>query len=334
MAYASRQWSYLVGSFGAVLQAVAGWWDVYSHLMSGSVDPWWNPAHLTLYTGIAIVILAVWLGLRVKSVRSGYAINLIRFANTGGLKLAGLGSIMQIIACVWNDVLHRIFLNELMIAPARALLTLGMLTIGLGMIIGLSIEYGMIRHEILAVSLWKRYAIVFCMILIFSSIWLTAAGAFIYTAQSFQSEPLDLTMAVLLATFGALVLVSAKIVLPQFGTGIAIGLAFNLVAFFFLVAFAEIPPYVPWGIVPLILLDTLVVGLKPVVGLTRAITIASTVPALFFPLTYFPFTSYLFPWSFTAQLPLLIVFVGGSLGAMLGNRAYTSISSFVLGSTS
>jgi hypothetical protein len=287
-----------------------------------------------LYAGIAIVIFAVWRGLRVKAVQPGYATSPIHFANTSGLKLAGLGSVMQIIAGVWNEVVHHIFLSEPKIAPAHALLTLGMLTINLGLIVGLSIEYGMIKQKILSVSSWRRYVIVLCMILVFSSIWLAAAGAFIYVARSFWTDPLGWTMAMLLATVGPLVFAPAKRVLPQFGTGIAIGLTFNLVAFFFLVAYAETPAYVPWGIVPVVLLDTLVVGLKRVLGLTRAVTIASTVPGLLFPLTYFPFTSYLFSWSFTAQLPLLMVFFGAVLGVMLGNRVYASISSLVLGNIS
>jgi len=43
MAFVSRQTSHVLGSVGAVMQTVAGWWDVYSHLSLGNADLLWNP---------------------------------------------------------------------------------------------------------------------------------------------------------------------------------------------------------------------------------------------------------------------------------------------------
>lgn len=329
MAWASRQSSYLWGSAGATLQVIAGWWDVYSHLLFGSVDPWWNPAHLALYFGVGLVILAVWRGLRFASAPPAVAIP-IRFLNVSGLKLAGLGCIMQVIAGVWNEMVHHIFLREPKIAPAHALLTIGMLTVNLGMIVGLAIEYGMVRHEIVVVSAWKRYAILACIILVFASIWLAAAGALIYVARVFRGNSFAWIVAVLLSIVGTFVLVPAKRVLPGFGSATVIGLVLNSVAYFFLVAYAQVPAYVPWGLLPPALFDILVVALKEM-KFTRVLVLSSTVLGLLFYATYFPFTSYLFPWSLSVHLPTAMVFIGSFLGALIGNRLYVGLSSLVLG---
>lgn len=254
----------------------------------------------------------------------------IRFVNTSGLKLAGLGSTMQIIAGVWNEIVHHVFSSDPKVAPAHALLTLGMLTISLGMIVGLSIEYGMIRQRVLVASSVRRHIVLLCMILIFASIWLTAAGSIIYVARVFRDNPLNWITALLLSIVGPIVLVPAKRLLPQFGSGIAIGLAFNFVSYFFLVAYADAPVYVPWGILPLILLDVSLAGLGRIVIPARAVAISSTFLGFLFPLTYYPFTLYLFRWSFAADPTLVMVFIGGILGVILGTRVYSSISSLAL----
>ncbi len=332
MAYASRYSSYLLGSVGAVLQVVAGWWDVYSHLLFGSVDPWWNPAHLTLYAGVAIVILAVWRGVRAAPPLPLVSLSPIRFVNVAGLKLAGLGSIMQVIAGIWNEIVHHMFLSEPKIAPAHALLTLGMLTINLGMVIGLTIEYGMIKYGIIVASSFRRRAMLVCLLIVFASIWLAAAGPFVYAARVFRGTPLNWISAVLLALVGTLVLVPAKRVLPRFGSVLVIGVFFNCVAFIFLVAYAGTPAYIPWGLLPLAMFDLLALALNRIVKSARAVLLSSTVTGLFFWATYYPFTLYLFPWSFS-PIPTALLIAGSFAGALLGNGIYAALSSVVLPDT-
>lgn len=334
MAYASRQWYYLVGSLGATVQVLAGWWDVYSHLLlgPGSVDPWWNPAHLTLYTGFAITILAVWRGLRIPRKQSISAVNPIRFENVAGLKLAGAGTVVEVVAGVWNEVVHHVFQSEPRIAPAHALLTVGMLIVAFGMIIGLTIEYGMIRHQLLAVSTFKRWLTLVCVVLTFASIWLAASGAIIYLAGVFRVSPFNWINAVLLALVATLILVPAKRVLPKFCSALVIGIIFNVVSYFFLVVYIGEVPYIPWGLLPLALFDLIVLGFNRATKITSSsVSLSSIVTGLLFWATYYPFTSYLFPWSFSLQLQLVPVFLGGLAGAILGNRIYAGLSSAVLG---
>jgi hypothetical protein len=287
---------------------------------------------LTLYSGIAIVFLAVWRGLSAKRREQPLSFGPIHFVNSTGLKLAGLGSAIQAVAGIWNEIVHHVLLTEPKIAPAHALLVVGILTVNLGMIVGLSVEYGMIRREILVVSTWKRWATYVSMSLIFSSIWLAAAGSLIYTARILRGNPFDWTIAALLSVVVTFILVPAKRAMPEFGSATIIGIIFNSIAYFFLVIYLGDPAYVPWGIIPLITFDILIAELKRVVRLTHAIVIASAVVGLLFYAVYFPFTSYLFPWVLTPQLPVVIIFIGSLVGAWAGYRVYRGLSALVLGS--
>ena len=210
MAYASRHSYYLVASIAGFLQVFAGWWDVYSHLLFGNVDPWWNPAHITLYAGVAIAILAVWKGLRVSRAQLPLSLSPIRFVNVAGLKLAGLGCLIEIGAGIWNEIVHHVFRTEPKIAPAHALLTVGMLTVNLGMVVGLTIEYGMIKRSFIVVTRAKRWVTVLCVLLSFSAIWLATSGSFIYIGRVYRSFPLNGAAAVSLGLVATLVLVCAK----------------------------------------------------------------------------------------------------------------------------
>lgn len=329
MSYASRRSSYIVGSLGASLQVLAGWWDVYSHLLFGPADPWWNPAHLTLYSGFMVVLLAVWRGLRTHRVQST-GVSPIPFQNLAGLKLAGAGTAVEIVAGVWNEIVHHVLLTEPKIAPAHALLTVGMLIVTFGMIIGLTIEYGMIRHEIVVVSRVTRSLTLACVVLIFSSIWLAAAGALIYIAGVLYASTLNWVNAVMLSVIAGLVLASAKRVLPRFWVAIAVGVIFNAVSYLFLVVYADESAFIPLGLIPLAVFDLLFMGLNRMMKSSFAVVASSSVLGLFFWATYFPYTVYLFPWSSSPQPATLAVFLGGLAGAILANGVYSGLASVVL----
>lgn len=255
----------------------------------------------------------------------------IRFVNVAGLKLAGAGTLVEIVAGVWNEIVHHVFQSEPRIAPAHALLTIGMLIVAFGMIIGLTIEYGMITHRILAASTFRRWLTLLCVVLTFTSIWLAATGALIYLARVFRASPFNWVNAVLLALVGTVVLVPAKRVLPNFGAALAIGAIFNVVSYFFLVIYIGETPYIPWGLIPMASFDLLVLAFNRATKITSTILVSSNVTSLLFWATYYPFTWYLFPWSFSPQLQLAAVFLGGLAGAILGNRIYAGLSSAVLG---
>ncbi len=331
MAYASRQSSYLIACFGAILQVLAGSWDVFSHIPIGNVNHGWNPANLTLYAAVAITIIGVWRGIRYSPKQPPVSLSPIQFSNLAGLKLAGVGCLIEIIAGIWNGIVHAFFLNEAWSAPAHALLAVGMLTVNLGMVIGLVIEYGMIRHGLVVVSAARRRAVALFVLLSFSAIWLAASGYFIYLGRTFRSFPANWLVAALLAFMAIFVLVPAKRVMPRPGSGVAIGLVFNAVTYFFLTVYAGSALYIPWGLLPITLFDLVLYILTPIIAFRRAIILSSLMTGVFFWATYFPFTSYLFPWSFAFQLPTFALVLGSVVGALAGDRVYASLSSVVLG---
>ena len=251
--------------------------------------------------------------------------------NVAGLKLAGVGCLIEIIAGIWNEIAHSIFLNEPRNGPALALLTVGMLTVNLGMVIGLVIEYGMIRHGIIIASVARRRAVALFVLLSFSAIWLAASGFFIYLGRIFRSFPVNGLVAVLLAFMATFVLVPMKKVMPRLGSGIVIGLVFNAVIYFLLAVYAGSPLYIPWGLLPVTLFDLVLYVLTPIIAFRRTIILSSLIAGMFFWATYYPFTIYLFPWSFAFQLPIFALVLGSVVGGLMGNKLYTSLSSVVLG---
>jgi hypothetical protein len=255
----------------------------------------------------------------------------VRFVNLAGLKLAGVGCLIELVAGAWIGVLHGLMSRKVAIASGYILLTLGMLTVNLGVLIGLTIEYGMIRRELIVVSATRRAGVVFFILLSFSAIWLAAAGALIYLGGAFASSSLNWTIALFLALVGTLVLVPLKRVMPRIGSGIGVSMVFNTVAYSLLVVYGGAPNYVPWGIVPIIFFDLAFYLLGARIGFRRAVLLSSLVTGLFFWAMYYPFTVYLFPWSFSLQPPVFFPVVGSGVGAILGDRIYSALSSMVLG---
>ena len=327
MAYASRQSSYLVGTIGVFLQVL---WGRYSNTQLGTNEASWNIAHLTLYAGFAISVLGIWRGLRVPRIQPATTVP-IRFVNVAGLKLAGVGSVIEFVALVGNGIILRLSSSEPYIALALSLLAVALLTVTLGMVIGLTIEYGLIKCEIVAASTLKRWLTLISIILMFTSIWLTASGIFFYVATVFRTTLVNLLAATFLALVAPLVLVPSKRVLPKFGAAISIGVVFNAVVYFFVVVVAQAPSYVPWGLLSLALFDVLILGLKRVMSMTRAGLVSSMLIGALFWVTYFPFSLHLFPWSSSPQPQLVAVVLGSLAGATLGNSTYAGLTSVVLG---
>jgi len=330
LAYASRQSSYLVSGVGAFLQVVAAWWSMFSRLRFGGVSPTWNLANLTLYSALAITLFGVWRGLHVNHEEYASFMN-IQFINLSGLKLVGIGCVIEVIACAMNAAASGIVGGRAVSEPAQALLTIGMLTVNLGVAIGLTIEYGVMRRDFIVASASKRAAVVFLILVTFSAIWLAASGALIYLAIRIPLPLVNWGAAFSLSLFGTFVLIPLKRVMPQIGSGVGVGIIFNTVAYFFLVTYAGRPAYVPWGLLPVFLFEIMFFLLGPKAGLKVAALLASPLTGVLFGAMYYPLTLNIFPWSFSAQPAILAPVVGSAIGALLGYRVYTSLSSAVVG---
>jgi hypothetical protein len=329
LAYASRRSGYLIAGVGGFLQVVSAWWGMFSHLHFGTLRPWWNPAELTLYTALAVTLFGVWQGLHARP-KQPASFMTIKFVNLAGLKLAGVGCLIELIAGAWNETFHHTIRSRFGIEPAYALLILGMLTVNLAVLIGLTIEYGMIKRELVIASAARRAGVAFFVFLAFSAIWLAAAGTLIHLAGAFRPSSLNWMIAFFLALIGTLVLVPLKRVMPRFGSAVGVSVVFNAVAYS-LLAVAASPVYIPWGILPVILFELALLPLGRRTRFERAVIIPSLVTGVFFGVTYYPFTVHLFPWSFSLQLLILSPVAGSGVGAVLGDRVYAALSSVVLG---
>jgi hypothetical protein len=103
--------------------------------------------------------------------------------------------------------------------------------------------------------------------------------------------------AFLLALIGTLVPAPLKKVIPRFGSGVVSGVVFNAVDYSLPVAYAGAAAYLPWTILPIILLEVALLLLRHRIRFKRTVLVSSLVTGALFGGTYCPFTVYLFPWS-------------------------------------
>ena len=328
MSYASRNESYLLGSTGSIIQGLAGGWEGYSHLLSGSVDFWWNPVHLMFYSGMAIVIAASWRGFSDRS--RPPTLSPVHFVNLAGLKLAAVGLGIQIVAGIWNEIIHHFIKYESSITLVNILLVVGMLTIKLGMLVGLSIEYGMMKRDILVVDDWKVVLTFVFLVLVFASVWLTTIGSFIFTTQISNSVASRWVLAMLMSISATLVLVPAKKVLPNPGSAGLISGVFNAFGFVMLVVYLRHTPYVPIGILSAFGFDLLLANGR--LRRSHASLIASAIFGSLFYVTYYPYTIDLFTWTIYPFVVASLI-LGSVIGAIIGSKIYGAFSLAVLGDT-
>src|SRR2546427_11385474 len=125
---------YAVGVAGAFLQIAGAQWDVSAHIL-GIVETFFPPAHPVLYTGIALVALASFYGLLLRSKTVGNG-SLSRSLFIG-VSIAAVGSSLQIIAApidFWWPSTYAF--DPFLFTPAHSLLIIGMILGGVGMSLG------------------------------------------------------------------------------------------------------------------------------------------------------------------------------------------------------
>ena len=122
---------YAVGVAGAFLQIVAAQWDVSAHIL-GIVETFFTPAHTVLYTGIALVALASFYGLFLRSKTVG--IGSLNQSLFKGVTIAAVGSSLQIIAAPIDFWWHSTNgFDPFLFTPAHSLLIIGLILGGAGM---------------------------------------------------------------------------------------------------------------------------------------------------------------------------------------------------------
>ncbi len=125
---------YAVGVTGAFLQIAAAQWDVSAHIL-GIVETFFTPAHTVLYTGIALVALASFYGLLLRSKTVGN--NSLSPSLFTGVSISAVGSSLQIIAAPIDFWWHSTYgFDPFLFTPAHSLLIIGLILGGIGMTLG------------------------------------------------------------------------------------------------------------------------------------------------------------------------------------------------------
>jgi len=242
-----RSAGFLLASVGVIAQALSAYWDVYSHrVFFIDFDPWWNPAHLTLQGGALIVIAGLWVGFRQNPQKSPFTL---------GFKVAWIGAAMEVVAGVWNEIWHVIYLTEPIISPPHALLVLGMITVIFGMLSGMTSYYTLIISQTSS----RRFTlpILSTLVMMFASIWLVASGSVIYLAGILTTQTLRMIIVGVLSAIAPLVMIPALKTFQKMGSVIAIGLVFSLINWIFLVGYVGEEPYIPYGIITALVIEPL-----------------------------------------------------------------------------
>jgi hypothetical protein len=317
-----------LGSAGSIIQGLAAGWGSYSHTLS--VDLWWNPVHLMFYSGIAIEMAAVCRGLTDQS--RPPTLSPVRFVNLAGLKLAAVGLGIQIIAGIWNEIADRFIKYDSSITLAHILLVIGMLTVELGMLGGLSIEYGMMKRDVLVVDDWKVVLTFVFLVVDFASVWFTMIGSFIFTTQLSYLIASRWVLAMIMSISATLVLVPAKKVLPNLGSAGLISGVLNAFGFVMWVVYLRHSPYVPIGILSALGFDLFLAVIGGKFKRDQAALLASVIFGSLFYVTYYPYMINLFPWTIYPFVMASLI-LGSAIGAVIGMKIYGAFSIAVLGDT-
>ncbi len=216
------------------LIAFSSYFDVYSHAyIFVGIDPWWNPAHLMLYGGFLVLILAIW-----RSDRSDPSV-----------KLSEVGVATSITAAAFNEFWHRVLLfgnplpEPFPVEPPHVLLAVGIIASG-----SAALLYPL-RHDV--VSDWRSRL---AQAATSGSLWLIVAGSAFYVGGAYDTTPALLLAAGVAGFSAALFLRCAAKVSLRFGFASLSYAWFMLVYYIFFLTPAD---GVPVGLIPVVIVDFL-----------------------------------------------------------------------------
>ena len=135
---------YLAISIGVALQISGSNWDIIWHGI-GSVESFFTPPHSVIYSGVALAIGSITLGIILFSVlehkKGSNSISLFYFLRPSimpfSLKLAVIGSLLQLTAGPFDFWWHNQFGFDGLLSPPHSVLASGMLMVALGALIGI-----------------------------------------------------------------------------------------------------------------------------------------------------------------------------------------------------
>ena len=135
---------YLAISIGVALQISGSNWDIIWHGI-GNVESFFTPPHSVIYSGVALAIGSIILGIILFALlehkKGSNSISLFYFLRPSimpfSLKLAVIGSILQLTAGPFDFWWHNQFGFDGLLSPPHSVLASGMLMVALGALIGI-----------------------------------------------------------------------------------------------------------------------------------------------------------------------------------------------------
>ena len=137
---------YLAISIGVALQISGSNWDIIWHGI-GNVESFFTPPHSVIYSGVALaigsIILAIFLFTVLEQKKGSRSISPLYFLRLStipfSLKLAVIGSLLQLTAGPFDFWWHNQFGFDGLLSPPHSVLASGMLMVALGALIGIYI---------------------------------------------------------------------------------------------------------------------------------------------------------------------------------------------------
>jgi hypothetical protein len=135
---------YLAISIGVALQISGSNWDIIWHGI-GNVESFFTPPHSVIYSGVALaigsIILAIFLFSVLEQKKGSRSISPFYFLRRStipfSLKLAVIGSLLQLTAGPFDFWWHNQFGFDGLLSPPHSVLASGMLMVALGALIGI-----------------------------------------------------------------------------------------------------------------------------------------------------------------------------------------------------
>lgn len=304
---------------GTFVQVISGYWDVYSHrVLFTEFDPWWNPAHLSLYGGGLILLAGVALWYWDQG-RHAYS--------SPGFSLLLLATVTQLVATLSNEAWHLFLREDPPLAPPHVLAVVGMIVAAFGVVVALAFLRTMAHVGGFQPTKMQSRGVDGLLLIAFTAMWLVAVGSTVFVGVLLEPAGLRLVSALVVSVVAPLVVVPAARIFGRPGYLTVLGIAIAGINWVLIVGYVGDPPYLPVGILPFALVDLIYGVLRSRLGHWSMALLAGGLLGFLYNLTHFPFI-FGASWLPTLDLFNLGVTLAGAAGGLLAHGLFERMAAW------